>query len=127
MNPRLKRKLLEHRALWEEMKEGNEELSKSDAVYCDFNGNHKRKEGLNDALERILYDEDNKIVKDDKWITCHCLRHYWITDLINKGMNPPEVMELAGHGNLSTTMLYYHKQPKEKIARKYLELFSECV
>lgn len=121
MTVRLRRKLIEYKAFWEEMKEGDENFLKSDAIYCDFHGNPKRKERLNLALERILFDADCKVV------TCHCLRHRWITELIDGGMNPADVQILAGHESITTTMGYYHKRSKEKIAQKFLEVLKDVV
>lgn len=38
----------------------------------------------------------------------HCLRHTFISNLINKGVPINHVKELAGHSNIQTTMNYVH-------------------
>lgn len=38
----------------------------------------------------------------------HALRHYFISTLIKSGVNIHYVKEIAGHGNIKTTMGYVH-------------------
>jgi integrase len=38
----------------------------------------------------------------------HCLRHFFISELFDKGVGAPTVQELAGHAHLETTARYAH-------------------
>lgn len=48
-------------------------------------------------------------------ITLHSLRHTYITHLMEAGVNPRRVQELAGHKTLETTWRYAHALPSEGI------------
>ena len=95
--PLLRRKLIEYKRFWDECKEGNNKFDNSNAVYCDFNGKPKKTDGLNGHLEKILSNARCNRV------TCHALRHYWITELGRKGMPTKDIMKLAGHTRIETT------------------------
>lgn len=43
----------------------------------------------------------------------HCLRHTFITNLINKGVSLNKVKALARHSSINTTLRYIHKTEKE--------------
>jgi len=45
----------------------------------------------------------------------HCLRHSFITNLINSGVEITTVKELAGHSSITTTMIYTHINLNQKI------------
>lgn len=45
-----------------------------------------------------------------KTLTFHCLRHTFITNLINANVNINYVKELAGHSKIETTLRYIHIQ-----------------
>lgn len=53
-------------------------------------------------------------------ITLHSLRHTYITHLIEAGVNPRRVQELAGHSDIATTWRYAHALPSEGIAEDLL-------
>jgi len=54
-------------------------------------------------------------------ITLHSLRHTYITYLMEKGINPKRVQELAGHKSFATTWRYAHALPSDKIEEDMLE------
>ena len=53
-------------------------------------------------------------------ITLHCLRHTYITHLLEKGVNPRLVQERAGHSTFRTTWKYAHVLPSYKIVEDEL-------
>ena len=52
----------------------------------------------------------------------HCLRHFFITELFDKGVGAPTVQELAGHESLETTARYAHT--RKGSARDAIERLS---
>lgn len=54
-------------------------------------------------------------------ITLHSLRHTYITHLMEAGVNPRRVQELAGHRDFSTTWRYAHALPSEGVAEDLLD------
>jgi|SRR3990167_4854518 len=56
--------------------------------------------------------------KIKKRVYPHLFRHSLITHLLERGANVIAVQQLAGHANISTTMLYTHFSPK-KIIQEY--------
>ncbi len=53
-------------------------------------------------------------------ITLHSLRHTYITHLLEHGVNPRKVQELAGHSTLQTTWRYAHDLPSYEIVEDRL-------
>lgn len=47
----------------------------------------------------------------------HCLRHTYVTRLVDAGVHTYDVMKLARHTSISTTMRYYHAND-DKLARE---------
>lgn len=45
----------------------------------------------------------------------HCLRHTFITNLVNAGANINHIKEIAGHSDIKTTLNYVHLQNKDLI------------
>jgi len=54
-------------------------------------------------------------------ITLHSLRHTYITHLMEAGVNPRRVQELAGHATFSTTWRYSHTLPSASIEEDRLD------
>lgn len=54
-------------------------------------------------------------------ITLHSLRHSYITHLMEAGVNPRRVQELAGHQDMSTTWRYSHALPSDGVAEDLLD------
>jgi len=116
---KLREKLMKWREILDEANEGNEQFSESNAVYCDFNGNAKPQAWLNKSLERIL----NKA--GCKRVTCHALRHYWITELGRNGMPTKDIMKLAGHTRIETTERYLHNLSDEDVATRFAQIYAK--
>jgi site-specific recombinase XerD len=53
-------------------------------------------------------------------ITLHSLRHTYITHLLEAGINPRRVQDLAGHKDFQTTWQYSHVLPLDKIVENSL-------
>ncbi|MBN1253942.1 MAG: site-specific integrase [Deltaproteobacteria bacterium] len=56
-----------------------------------------------------------------KTITLHSLRHTYITHLMEAGVNPRRVQELAGHKTFATTWRYSHALPSDGIEEDKLD------
>jgi len=54
-------------------------------------------------------------------VTLHSLRHTYITHLLEKGVNPKRVQELAGHAVFATTWRYAHALPSNKVEEDLLD------
>lgn len=54
-------------------------------------------------------------------VTLHSLRHTYITHLMEKGINPRRVQELAGHKTFETTWRYSHVLPSKEIEEDLLD------
>ena len=54
-------------------------------------------------------------------VTLHSLRHTYITHLLEHGINPRRVQQLAGHAVFSTTWRYSHVLPSEEVAEDVLD------
>ncbi len=57
-------------------------------------------------------------------ITLHSLRHTYISHLMEAGVNPRRVQELAGHATFSTTWRYAHTLPSAGIEEDRLDFTS---
>lgn len=55
-------------------------------------------------------------------LTCHTFRATTITDLLNSGVNPDDVQELAGHADARTTRLYDRR--RREVTRNIVERIS---
>jgi integrase/recombinase XerD len=58
-----------------------------------------------------------------KNVSCHSLRHFFITNSWRKGMDIARLSKLAGHADLKTTMIYTHVTT-EDVERKYREIYE---
>ncbi len=59
----------------------------------------------------------------DKNVSCHSLRHFFITHSWRKGMDIARLQYLAGHADLKTTMIYTHVTT-EDVEKKYREIYE---
>lgn len=62
---------------------------------------------VNDRLMRTILNRGKKILKINKRIRIHDLRHAFVTDLLKAGMPIQEVSLLARHSDIGITMRYY--------------------
>ncbi|MGB2728677.1 MAG: tyrosine-type recombinase/integrase [Halobacteriota archaeon] len=60
----------------------------------------------------------------DKNVSCHSLRHFFITHSWRKGIDIARLQYLAGHADLKTTMIYTHVTT-EDVEKKYREIYEE--
>lgn len=94
-------KLQECKAFYELLKSNDPLFKDSDAVYFNADGSPANPQNVNKLLNRFLAKAKCKQV------TCHKLRHTFITRLISKGVSPNIVSKLAGHANCNITLAVY--------------------
>ena len=100
MSDLLLEKLKEFKTIYDELKNGDKDFdSKNEEfVFCDIKGQPIFPHHLNSILKKYLMKADCKIV------SCHKIRHSWITRLISKGAPVNIVSRLAGHAGTDTTL-----------------------
>ncbi len=59
----------------------------------------------------------------EKNVSCHSLRHFFITNSWRKGIDIARLQYLAGHTDLKTTMIYTHVTT-EDVEKKYREIYE---
>lgn len=64
-----------------------------------------------------------KLAAVDKNVSCHSLRHFFITHSWRKGIDIARLQYLAGHADLKTTMIYTHVTT-EDVEKKYREIYE---
>ncbi|MGN1222741.1 MAG: site-specific integrase [Christensenellales bacterium] len=98
-------KLKEFKSIYDELKNGDKEFDATNDgfIFCDIKGQPVFPHHLNEILKKYLMMADCKIV------SCHKIRHSWITRLISNGAPVNIVSKLAGHAGIDTTLkLYAH-------------------
>ena len=60
------------------------------------------------AFRRATFSADIK----KRHVSVHTLRHCYATHLLEAGVNPRIIQRYMGHGQLETTMLYFHRTQK---------------
>ena len=64
-----------------------------------------------------------QLAEVDKNVSCHSLRHFFITHSWRKGIDIARLQYLAGHADLKTTMIYTHVTT-EDVEKKYREIYE---
>lgn len=82
----------------------------SGLLFCNDNGEPLDTKKPNRRLKSICKKAG---IEED--IHFHSLRHIFISNCVNKDINPKTVMEWVGHSNINTTMNIYAKVSKTKL------------
>lgn len=98
----------------------------TDFIFVNRFGNCQHQGTLNKALKRIIRDcNEKQLEKGEKDpvmlpnFSCHSLRHTFITRLIEAGVNPKVVQELAGHTRVDITLDVYATVSEEFKKREF--------
>lgn len=91
----------------------------SELYFCTLQGGDLKPVYIRQVLDRLskrsgVYIQDGH---KKKHVTPHKLRHTFATEILEEGFTLPDVQELLGHANMSTTAIYTHVRP-EKLAAK---------
>lgn len=94
-------------------------------LFLDINGRPKIAMHLEHALKRILdsYNATHKIQLPP--ITPHTFRHTFITDMYNRGIDLKSLQDLAGHGDIQTTLDIYTHSNYERTQSEFLRVISK--
>jgi len=75
----------------------------------DIDGNHIHRAALNARVRSVA------IKLDIKYFHFHCLRHTFVSTLIENDINPSVVKELVRYGDIKTTLdIYTHVKKENK-------------
>ena len=114
----LEQKLKEFKTIYDKLKHDDKEFDRSGFIFCNVNGKPAFPHTLNNILKKYL------VKADCQPISCHKIRHSWITRLISNGTPVNVVSKMAGHADSDITLkIYTHyckdidnsKQTLEKI------------
>ncbi len=97
----LREKIQEFRNQYDLVCKGDKSYDKSGYIFCNIDGKPRFPHYLNHLLKKYL------IEAEIKQISCHKLRHTWITQMISKGAKINVVSKLAGHANSDITLKIY--------------------
>ena len=100
-------KLLAFKEKYETLKKGDKSFSKSGAIFCNEKGEPMFPHHLNNVLKRYLHEANCKEV------SCHKIRHSWITKLISNGIPVNVVSKMAGHATTDITLKIYTHYAKD--------------
>ncbi|MBQ7351349.1 MAG: site-specific integrase [Clostridia bacterium] len=109
-------KLKEFKKLYDLLKKEDKNFDKSGFIFCKTDGTAVFPHHLNDLLKKSLAQANCKP------LSCHKIRHSWITRLISNGAPVNVVSEMAGHSKPNTTLkIYTHYCKDIDNSKKVLE------
>jgi len=82
--------------------------TKEKAVFLTYTGKRIRKETLNCMVKKY-----SNLMKINKKITPHCLRHSCASHLLQNGSNLVIIQKILGHSRISTTEIYTRIVPED--------------
>lgn len=98
---RLYDKLVQFKELYDRLKENDKKFDKCGAIFCNLDGTPRFPHYLNKLLKSYLMKAGCKKV------SCHKIRHTWITRMVSQGVPVNVVSKLAGHANSDITLKIY--------------------
>lgn len=124
LNPRLKKKLLEHRDKQKELYK-TYNMKWNEKCYCFLNQYRKPyiSENLSDCMQ-AFYEKYSL-----EYMTPYGLRHSFATFCSENGMEQLVLMKLMGHSDFNTTLKYYifvsNRRKKKAMAEVYKKSYGE--
>lgn len=94
-------------------------------LLLDMNGNPKVAMSIEHALKRILDNYNATHTVQLPRITPHTFRHTFITDMYNRGIDLKSLQDLAGHGDIQTTLDIYTHSNYERTQTEFFRIISE--
>ncbi len=117
-------KLQQYKKVYEELRKNDKHFSHSGTIFCNLDGTPRFPQYLNHLLKKYL------LLANCEPISCHKIRHTWITKLISEGIPPNVVSKMAGHVDTDITLKIYTHYSKsvdnseEVLERIYAEMAS---
>lgn len=103
----LLKKLEEYRQVYEKLSKAEKHFDKCGALFCNLDGTPRFPQYLNTLLAKFL------LKANCPRISCHKIRHSWITRLISDKIPVNVVSKMAGHASSDITLKIYTHYCKE--------------
>ena len=97
----LLKKLKEYKQVYDNLSKADKHFDRCGALFCNIDGTPRFPQYLNTLLTRFLMKANCPRV------SCHKIRHTWITLLISKGVRVNTVSKMAGHASSDITLSVY--------------------
>ena len=98
---KLLNKLKAYKQVYDKLSKADKYFNACGALFCNINGNPRFPQYLNTLLTKFLSKADCPRV------SCHKIRHTWITRLISTGVSVNNVSRMAGHASSDITLKIY--------------------
>ena len=98
---RLLNKLKAFKQVYEKLSKADKCFDRCGAIFCNIDGTPRFPQYLNTLLTRFL------LKANCTRVTCHKMRHTWITRLISTGISVNNVSRMAGHSSSDVTLKIY--------------------
>lgn len=109
-------KLIKFKEVYDTISKNDKSFDKRGAIFCNINGTPRFPHYLNHLLSKYLFEADCKKV------SCHKIRHTWITRMISNGVSVNTVSHLAGHATSDITLkIYTHYCPDVEESKGLVE------